>query len=117
MFVDPTKAKMLNEGRHIESKFFNYGGFPRIKNLEEDVLSEEKKLSELGKWWDAKNKIVDEIMKVRKDSSMTKEARLKRTNELNDALNALERKKPKPSATIKIRESPTANIDSSREGT
>ena len=36
MFVDPTKAKLLNEGRQVGSKFFNYGGFPRVSKLNEN---------------------------------------------------------------------------------
>jgi len=36
MFVDPTKAKLLNEGRNVGSKFFNYGGFPRVSKLNEN---------------------------------------------------------------------------------
>lgn len=36
MFVDPAKAKLLNEGRRVGSKFFNYGGFPRVSKLNEN---------------------------------------------------------------------------------
>lgn len=36
MFVDPSKAKLLNEGRRVGSKFFNYGGFPRVSKLNEN---------------------------------------------------------------------------------
>jgi hypothetical protein len=38
MFVDPTKAKLLNEGRNVGSKFFNYGGFPRVSKLNENGI-------------------------------------------------------------------------------
>ena len=30
MLPDKNKAKLLNEGRHVASRFFNYGGFPKI---------------------------------------------------------------------------------------
>lgn len=40
MFVDPTKARLLNEGRHVGSKFFNYGGFPRV--IKENEAATEK---------------------------------------------------------------------------
>lgn len=40
MFVDPTKAKLLNEGRQVGSKFFNYGGFPRV--IKENEAATEK---------------------------------------------------------------------------
>jgi hypothetical protein len=40
MFVDPTKAKLLNEGRNVGSKFFNYGGFPRV--IKENEAATEK---------------------------------------------------------------------------
>jgi ATPase subunit of ABC transporter with duplicated ATPase domains len=41
MLPDRNKKTFLNEGRAVGGNFFNYGGFPKIKNLELQEESED----------------------------------------------------------------------------
>jgi hypothetical protein len=40
MLPDKNKTKLLNEGRFVGGKFFNYGGFPRILKETSGVVSQ-----------------------------------------------------------------------------
>ena len=113
MLPDKNKAKLLNEGRHVASRFFNYGGFPRISNINEEEIRSDIS-PEHRKWYEKLQKLQKELGDAKKSKDE------KAIEHAVDAIREHRKDTPKMAEPHSHRSATyhhNTRIDSSREGT
>jgi hypothetical protein len=114
------KKQLINEGRAIGGSMFNYGGFPRIKNLAEENINEEELRSDISpehKAWYLKSlELGKELKAATKSGDKAKIAAARKALSAHGEKRPM-RKEAHPHKSDYGTYHPSTNIDSSREGT